>query len=216
MTVPGIWNPQRAIAEVDRCITQLGFKGIQLFSNIAGKMLDAAEHRPVLQHIGRIRVPIHLHPAMPLGQAGLDSPGLALSIGFPYDASLNTLRLIYSGVFDEHPALTLIVAHTGGVLPYLKGRIEAYCRPSPLITEPPRLSRPIGDYLANLYVDTVCYHHEALACCYQVLGAEHLLFGTDHPFGAYQVSAELVDRLDCPSSHRDMIYHGNAERLLSL
>jgi predicted TIM-barrel fold metal-dependent hydrolase len=212
----GFGNPQRAIAEVDRCITQLGFKGIQLFSNIAGKMLDAAEHRPVLQHIGRMRVPVHLHPAIPLGQAGLDSPGLALSIGFPYDASLNTLRLILSGVLDEHPALTLIVAHTGGVLPYLKGRIEAYCRSSPLVTEPPRLSRPIGDYLANLYVDTVCYHHEALACCYQVLGAERLLFGTDHPFGAYQVPAELVDRLDCPSSHRDMIYHGNAERLLSL
>jgi predicted TIM-barrel fold metal-dependent hydrolase len=46
--------------------------------------------------------------------------------------------------------------------------------------------------------------------------AEHLLFGTDHPFGAYQAPAELLDRLDCPSSHRDMIYHGNAERLLSL
>src|SRR5262249_59502779 len=60
----GFGNPQRAIAEVDRCITQLGFKGIQLFSNIAGKMLDAAEHRPVLQHIGRMGVPVHLHPAM--------------------------------------------------------------------------------------------------------------------------------------------------------
>jgi hypothetical protein len=86
-----------------------------------------------------------------------------------------------------------------------KGRIEAYGRSSPLVTEPPRLSRPIGDYLANLCVDTVCYHYEALACCYQVLGAEHLLFGTDHPFGAYQVPAELLDRLNCPSSHRDMI-----------
>jgi hypothetical protein len=39
------------------------------------------------------------------------------------------------------------------VLPYLKGRIEAYGRSSPLVTELPRLSRPIGDYLANLYVD---------------------------------------------------------------
>ena len=79
----GFGNPQRAIAEVDRCITQLGFKGIQLFSNIAGKMLDAAEHRPVLKHIGRMGVPVHLHPAMPLGQAGLDNPGVTLSIGFP-------------------------------------------------------------------------------------------------------------------------------------
>src|ERR1700692_4120695 len=46
------------------------------------------------------------------------------------------------------------------------------------------------------YEDTVCYHYEAFACCYHVLGAEHLLFGTDHPFGAYQVPAELLDRLD--------------------
>ena len=147
---------------------------------------------------------------------GLDNPGLALSVGFPYDASLNTLRLIFSGAFDENPALKLIVAHTGGVLPYLRGRIEAYSHSSPLVTEPPRLSRPVGDYLANIYVDTVCYHPEALACCYQVLGAEHLLFGTDHPFDAYQVPAELIDKLDCPSSHRDMIYHSNAKRLLSL
>src|SRR5262249_621146 len=110
----GFGSPRGASAEVDRCITQLGFKGIQLFSNIAGKMLDAGEHRPVLQHIGRMKVPVHLHPAMPLGQAGLDNPGLALSIGFPYDASFNALRLIYSGVFDESPPLTLIVAHTGG------------------------------------------------------------------------------------------------------
>jgi hypothetical protein len=93
----------------------------------------------------------------------------------------------------------------GEVLPYLKGRIEAYGRSSALVTDPPRPSRPIGDYLANLYVDTVCYHYEALACCYQVLGAEHLLFGTDHPFDAYQVPADLLDKLDCPSSHRDMI-----------
>ena len=78
----GFGNPQRTIAEVDRCITQLGFKGIQLFSNIAGKMLDAAEYRPVLQHIGRMGVPVHLHPAMPLGQAGLDSPGLRCRSGF--------------------------------------------------------------------------------------------------------------------------------------
>jgi predicted TIM-barrel fold metal-dependent hydrolase len=62
----------------------------------------------------------------------------------------------------------------------------------------------------------VCYHREALACCGNVLGAERLLFGTDYPFGDYQGTAELVDKLDCPSSHREMIYHGNAQRLLRL
>ena len=37
-----------------------------------------------------------------------------------------------------------------------------------------------------------------------MLGAGHLLFGTGHPFGAYQVPADLIDKLDCPPSHRDM------------
>lgn len=212
----GFGDPHRARAEIDRCVNQLGFKGLQIFSNIAGKTLDAPEYRPVFQHIARIGLPVHLHPAIPLGQVGLDSPSLALSVGFPYDASLNVLRLIYSGAFDENPGLKLIVAHTGGVLPYLKGRIEAYSASSPLITEPHRLRRPVGDYVDSLYVDTVCYHREALACCYEVLGAERLLFGTDHPFSAYQTAAELIDKLDWPSSHREMIYHGNAERLLGL
>jgi predicted TIM-barrel fold metal-dependent hydrolase len=77
----GFGNPRRAVAEVDRCITQLGFKGLQIFSNIAGKLLDSAEHRPVFQHIGRIGVPVHLHPAIPLGQMGLDA--LRCQSGFP-------------------------------------------------------------------------------------------------------------------------------------
>jgi hypothetical protein len=58
-------------------------------------------------------------------------------VGFAHDASLSALRPIYSGAFDENPGLKLIVAHTGTVLSYLKGRIEAYRRPSPLIPEPP-------------------------------------------------------------------------------
>jgi predicted TIM-barrel fold metal-dependent hydrolase len=60
------------------------------------------------------------------------------------------------------------------------------------------------------------YHLEALECCYKVLGAKRMLNGTDHPFGRYDVAAELVEQLSCPASDRELIYHGNAERLLNL
>jgi hypothetical protein len=48
------------------------------------------------------------------------------------------------------------------------------------------------------------------------MGADHLLYGTDHPFARCDVAAELIEQLDCPASDRELIYHGNAERLLRL
>jgi aminocarboxymuconate-semialdehyde decarboxylase len=204
------------MAEVDRCIGKLGFHGFQIFSNISGNVLDSSRIAPVLRHIARSGAAIHLHPAVPLNQIGLDIPTHSLSIGFPFDSSLNVLRLIWSGLFDESPDLKLIVAHAGGVIPFLRGRIEAYSRPSPLVPETATLPHPIGHYLDRLFVDTVCYHKEALECCYNVIGAERMLYGTDHPFGRYDVAAELVEQFDCSAPHRELMWHGNAERLLNL
>jgi predicted TIM-barrel fold metal-dependent hydrolase len=212
----GFGDCQRAIREVDRCTKQLGFRGFQVFSNVANRLLDSSEFIPVLEHIGMLGVPIHLHPAIPLNPIGLSTASLFLSLGFPYDNSLSAVRLIQSGLFDETVDLNLIVAHIGGVIPYLTGRIESYATPSPAFPDTPRLAHPIDHYLRQLYVDTVCYHVEALECCYKVMGAKHMLYGTDHPFGRYDVAAELVEQLRCPASDRELIYHGNAERLLNL
>ena len=202
-----------SLAEVDRCVKQLGFKGFQVFSNVAGKMLDGPEFRPVFQRIAALGVPVHLHPAMPINCRGLDTASLIPPLGFTYDTTLSTLRLIHSGLFDEAPSFKLIVAHVGGVIPYLKGRLETFSVPSPIIPHPPRLCHALDHYLEALYVDTVCYHPAALECCYKVMGADHLLFGTDHPFADYARAAELVEQLDCSACERELIYHGNAERL---
>ena len=206
---------QRSIAEADRCINRLGFKGIQVLSNISNKLLDSSEFVPVLKHIGMLGVPIHLHPAIPLNRVGLENARQFLPLGFPYDTSLSTLRLIQSGLFDETPDLKLIVAHIGGVLPYLIGRIGTYTAPSPLDPNASLLKHPIEHYLHKLYVDTVCYHIEALECCYKVIGPEQMLYGTDHPFGRYDAPAELLEQLKCSASERELIYRGNAERLLN-
>jgi predicted TIM-barrel fold metal-dependent hydrolase len=212
----GFGDPQRAIAEVDRCIHQLGLKGIQVFSNTAHQWLDSPAFRPIFQHIGRLGVPIHLHPAVPSNDNGLTSGSLVIGLGVPYDSSLSTVRLIQSGLFDEIPDLKVIVSHAGGVLPYLMGRLEVYAPPSPLDPAPSTLLHPLGYYLRNLYVDTVCYHREALTCCHAVMGARHMVYGTDHPFGRPAMPTELIEQLECSSWERELIYHGNAERLFGL
>lgn len=214
--VVGFGDPGRSVAEVDRCVRQLGFKGIQLFSNLHGRLLDTPEFMPVYRHIADLGVPINMHPAAPLNVVGFDRSSLQVALGFVCDTGLNTLRLIQSGLFDDVPHLALIVPHVGGVIPYLHGRIEAYSRSSSPLPDQRDLAHPIGQYLENLYVDTVCYHIEALEYCYGFLGPERLLYGTDHPFGPYETAAEIVEALDCPDAHRELIYHGNARRLLRI
>jgi predicted TIM-barrel fold metal-dependent hydrolase len=161
-------------------------------------------------------MPVHLHPAVPLNRIGMGSPSQFLGLGFPFDTTLSAVRLIQSGLFDEMPDLKLIVAHVGGVIPYLWGRLATFTARSSTIHDSPHLRHSIDQYLNKLYVDTVCYRVEALQCCYQVMGAEHLLYGTDHPFGPKGVAAELVEQLNCTASDRELIYHGNASRLLNL
>jgi predicted TIM-barrel fold metal-dependent hydrolase len=99
----GFGDAERSISEVNRCIHELGFKGMQIFSNVAGEPLDSPRVLPVLKHIGSLGVPIHLHPAIPLNRVAVDSANLALSLGFPFDTSLNVVRLIRSGFFDQVP-----------------------------------------------------------------------------------------------------------------
>ena len=214
----GFGDAARTIAEVDRCINELGFKGIQIFSNINKKVLDSAELMPVYKHIAQLGVPMNMHPAIPLNLVGMDRGSLVTGLGFMYDTTLNTIRLIESGLFDEEPNLKLIVPHLGGVIPYLRGRLERTGEPSLRgVLAPPELAHPMRHYLDNLYLDTVCYHVEALDYCYRLLGASHLLYGTDHPYGQpFALIAGMVEQLQCTDAEREMIYHENAERLLQL
>jgi predicted TIM-barrel fold metal-dependent hydrolase len=212
----GFGSIERSVAEVDRCINQLGFKGIQLFSNIGGRTLDVPELLPVYKRVAELGGTLNMHPGIPLNRVGVDRSTLMVPLAFLFDTALNTLRLIESGVFDQAPELKLIVPHIGGILPYLKGRIESYGQRTLQFHDQPPLARTIGQYLDLLYIDTVCYQSEALDYCYRLLGPERILFGTDHPFGDYRLASEMVERLDCPAGDKQQIYEGNARRLLRL
>src|SRR6516165_4759207 len=209
----GFGDPSRAIAEVDRCLDQLGLAGFQVWSNIAGRPLDAPEVLPVLEHIADRGAAIHLHPIWPAGRQAM-SPALMTGFAFPADTSLAVLRLIGAGLFDRDPVI--IAAHLGGVLPWLRERIGLWDQAIPPVPGRPRSARPAGEYLDLLYVDTVGYGLAPLEYCYAQLGAGRLLFGTDHPYGAPSLPGQLVDRLSCTQAEREQILGGNAQRLLLL
>jgi predicted TIM-barrel fold metal-dependent hydrolase len=209
----GFGDPSRAIAEVDRCLDQLGLAGFQVWSNIAGRPLDAPDVLPVLEHIADRGAAIHLHPIWPAGQEAM-SAALTLGFAFPADTSLAVLRLIGARLFDRDPVI--VAAHLGGVLPWLRERLDIHGQASAPFPGQQELARPMGEYLDRLYVDTVGYGLAPLEFCYAQFGAGRLLFGTDHPFAAPGLPGQLIDRLQCTKAEREQILAGNAQRLLRL
>jgi aminocarboxymuconate-semialdehyde decarboxylase len=209
----GFGDPDRTIAEVDRCLDELGLAGFQVWSNVRGRPLDAPDVVPVLEHIADRRAAVHLHPTLPADAEAMDAATM-LGFAFPVDTSLGVLRLIGAGLFDRD--LAVVVAHLGGLLPWLRERLTVHGQDSAPFLDQRRLARPVGEYLDQLNVDTVGYGAAPLECCYAQLGADRLLFGTDHPFGAPHIPNELVDNLSCTRTERERILACNATRLLRL
>jgi predicted TIM-barrel fold metal-dependent hydrolase len=120
--------PATAAAELERCVTRLGFHGALLDGTTDGLFLDDPRFLPVFEAAAHLGVPIYLHPApppQPVREAyysGLPGElGFLLSIagwGWHAETGLHNLRLIVSGLFDRLPALQLIIGHVGEGLPY--------------------------------------------------------------------------------------------------
>lgn len=212
----GFGDPGRTIAEVDRCLDELGLQGLQVWSNVNGRPLDSPDVLPVLAHIAERGAPIHLHPSVPLNREGMDSAGLLLALAFPIDSSVSTVRLVRSGLFDRSPAPKVVVAHLGGVLPWLRERAAVYTGATDQFGGPDPRSRPMVEYLDELYMDSVAYGLGPLEYCWRTMGASRILFGSDHPFARPAEPGRLLDSLPCPPGDRERIAWRNACDLLKI
>ena len=152
--------------EIDRAVGELGARGMQVFTNVAGKPLSAPEFRPVFQRMAAHDLPVWVHP-----MRGPQFPDYAsekaseneiwFSFGWPYETTACMTRLIYSGMFDELPTLKIISHHMGGMIPYFAGKIKLGFRQI-FFGTPERnpvaagrgLKRPPIDYYKMLYADT--------------------------------------------------------------
>jgi predicted TIM-barrel fold metal-dependent hydrolase len=150
--------------------------------------------------------------------------------GWPYETTACMTRLIFSGVFDELPALKIITHHMGGMIPYFAGKINLGFRQiffgtperNPTAEDAGLKHRPM-DYYKMLYADTALNGEiAATRCGHAFFGTSSCLFATDAPFDAEQGyglirnTIKAVDALPIAPGRRDMIFAGNARELLKL
>ncbi len=208
-------DPQAAAGELERAVKELGLIGWKTHSNYGRTYLDDRRYWPILAQAAQLDVPVYLHPTVP-PMPELGGYGFALAgapFGFGLDTSLCLMRLIYSGVFDHHPRLRVILGHLGEGLPFLLQRIDfAYVRPWFDPDARPHLQKKPGDYFReNVFVSTSGnYLPAAFACTVEALGIDRVLLATDYPYEDSIECVRFLAGLPLTASDRARIAVGNA------
>jgi len=202
-----------AAAEAERCLDELGMAGISIGSQGAGRDLDDPVNEDLWALLAERGVLTFLHPSgVPDARRQRDFY-LAQLVGYPMETALAVARLIFGGVLERHE-ITLCLAHGGGCLPALRGRMDKGWH-SKDVAHTTRL--PPSAFADRLYYDTATFSTPLLSRLIEDVGAGHVLLGSDFPF-------ELADhtprasvaalRLDAPSARA--IEWDNAAKLLGL
>jgi len=227
-------NPDEAVKEAIRAVTGLGACGVQVFSNAAGKALDAPEFLPLFQEMARRGVTVFLHPARGADFSDYKSESRSQyeiwwTFGWPYETSAAMARLVFSGIFDTCPGIKIITHHMGAMIPYFEGRVGwgwdvLGSRTSDVdyVSLLKSMKKRPVDYFRMFYADTALFGAgPATQCGMAFFGADHVLFASDVPFepspGLYiRETIRVLESIDLTPAQKHQIYQGNAERLLNL
>ncbi len=209
-------DPEASVAELERTVRELGFKGATLHSNVNGVPLDDPCFRPLLEKANSLEVVFDIHPSFPAGVEAMLDYWLMPLVGFPFDTTLTAAKLVFSGIVEMFPRIHWILGHLGGAVPYLAERLdrgyEAFkeCRAN--ITKPP------SGYLKQFYYDTVNFDPSALRLAVEFAGPDHLVAGSDYPhqIGSLEKMVKSLENLDIADESRELIASGNAGKLFQL
>ncbi|WP_432182808.1 amidohydrolase family protein [Streptomyces sp. NBC_00063] len=212
-------------SELERCVTELGFRGANIHSHVGDRYLDDRRCWPIFEAAQRLGVPINIHPTLPLGSMvapylgygwTLSGPGL----GFGHEAAVQVCRLIFAGVFDAYPDLQFMLGHCGEALPFWMYRLDfPYIKPwIDLTGEHPKLERKPSEYLTQNFWYNISgnFFNPAVLACLHAVGSDRLMFGSDHPYETYEEACGYINTMPVSEPDRLKIASLNARRLFKL
>ncbi|QGK71902.1 amidohydrolase family protein [Allosaccharopolyspora coralli] len=218
-------DPAAAASELRRCVRDLGFVGVMVngYTNDTapgtGRYYDEPGFEVFWKEATELGVPVYLHPRPPLPSSSANLHGhpelVGATWGFGTETATHALRLIFSGLFDRHPELQLVLGHLGEGLPAQLWRTQ-YCFDLNPFDKRPR--KTLAEYFAdNIHVTTSGhFSDQALISALLTVGADRILFSVDYPYAETDRATAWIENAPISESDRRKIAHGNARRLLRL
>lgn len=196
-----------AIEELNRVVDKLRIDGIIVGTEINGKPLESEGFHPFFEEINRKKVPIFLHPMQPRGYEFMKDYQTSSIIGLPFETTLTATKMVLSGLFEKYKNIQMVLPHLGGAIPFLHARIDLSFQTYEAARKGlGEIGKLPSDYLKKLYYDTTTSHPSGLLCTYQLVGAEHILFGTDFPFTRgfrIPLSIELIEKSNLTEEEKE-------------
>jgi len=205
-----------AARELERCVKQLGFTGVEILTNIAGKELSDPAFAPFWKRAEELGALVMIHPNGFTEASRLTRFYFNNVVGNPLETTIALHYLIFDGVFERHPRLKVLAVHGGGYLSAYPGRIDhAWGARS---DSHGALPQPPTTYLKRIYVDTVVFTPHQLAALVSTFGADHVLLGTDYPYdmAEYDPLGHIAAVGDFDAATVAALAGGNAKKLLGL
>ncbi|RRK09763.1 amidohydrolase [Lactiplantibacillus garii] len=179
--------------------------GVQLFTRALGRSIADPTFDPLFATAAKLDLPIWLHPVFDDRK-----PDNNIVFSWEYELTQAMHDLVVAGVFQRYPHLKIIVHHAGAMVPFFAGRINAI------------MTSAQADDFHKFYVDTaILGNTSALRLTVDYFGVDHVLFGTDAPFGILPVGASskiaiAIEHLPLTSTEKAQILYSNAAKMLGL
>lgn len=212
-TVP-LQDPDLAARELESLMKELPLSGVEIAASVEGITLGDDRFEPFWSAAEQTSALIFIHPTT----RGFTIPALNdyylwNTTGNPLETTITAAHMVMAGVMERHPRLNVLLAHGGGAILSLRGRLRHSHTFQPQARS--RLKQSPEDSLKRFYYDTVVHDADLLRNLISYVGVDHVLLGSDYPFDmGIERPAEIVCSLGLPKADEAKILGGNAARLL--
>jgi aminocarboxymuconate-semialdehyde decarboxylase len=210
--------PEAAAKELRRAVTELGFAGAQISTQVDGQNLGDKDLRPFWEAVAELDAFIFLHPSPPplgLREGRINRHDMGNFVGLPIESACALASLMFDGVYEDVGTIKTCFAHGGGAFPYILSRWE-HGYGARLAPENPPMKNPYS-YMDSVYADSLTHSPRALQFLVDTIGEDHVMLGSDYPFdmGVEDPVGAMHEAIEA-GPVRDKIAGLNAEKLLNI
>ena len=210
--IPPLVDVEAGLAELERAVTQLGLKVVEIPARVRDDYMGAPRFWPFWDAVQRHNLTVFIHPDGTKDR-WFQNYSLWNSIGQSIEESKVMASLIYEGTLDRFPELKIVMAQGGGYFPHNMGRLDRnVAKPEAMVN----INRAPSAYLRRFHYDSCMYDQIALANLIDRVGADRVVLASDYPFGEWDPLLSVERLASVSDGDLALIAHGNAQRLLGL